>query len=195
MVRMNRLVLLGSSFEQEIPLKKTTESAKIESEKTKEGKMAKYISVADAAEVLKEKLDEEKAKEIVDSLEEKADEEKKSEDEDETKEEKKKSQDKCGKDEDEEKSESEKKTEDSIKELMSVVKDMADDVKKLVATKTQDEEEKEKESEDEDESESEKKDTEDEDEDEKKESEDSAIFVFGADSAIGQDEALTEYLK
>lgn len=186
---------LGSSFEQEMPLKKTTESAKIENEKPKEGQMAKYISVADAAEVLKEKLDEEKAKEIVDSLEEKADEEKKSEDEDET-EEKKESQDKCGKDEDEEKSESEKKTEDSIRELMSVVKDMADDVKKLVANKAQDEEKEEKESEDEDESESEKEESEDEDEDEeKKESEDSAIFVFGADSAIGQDEALTEYLK
>lgn len=191
---------LGSSFEQEMPLKKTTESAKIESEKPKEGQMAKYISVADAAEVLKEKLDEEKAKEIVDSLEEKADEEKKSEDEDETKEDKKESQDKCGKDEDEEKSESEKKTEDSIKELMSVVKDMADDVKKLVATKAQDEEKEEKESEDEDEEkksedeDDDKKESEDEDE-EKKESEDSAIFVFGADSAIGQDEALTEYLK
>ena len=188
---------LGGGFEEEMPLKKTAESAKIENENQRKETMAKYISVADAAEVLKEKLDEEKAKEIVDSLEEKADEEKKSEDEDETKEEKKESQDKCGKDEDEEKSESEKKTEDSIKELMSVVKDMADDVKKLVANKAQDEEEEKKESEDEDESESEKKESEDEDEseEEKKESEDSAIFVFGADSAIQQDEALTDYLK
>lgn len=196
---------LGHGFEKESALKKTDESVKINNEEQKEAKMAKYITVTDAEEVLKEKLEDDKVKEIVDALEEKADEEKKTEDSDEEKEEKK-TEDKCGKDEDEEKKESKdsddedkeekKSTEDSLKELMSVVKDMADDVKKLVAGKAQDEDEEEKkESEDESEEEEKEEKAEDSDDDEEKTSEDSAVFVFGADSAIDGDEALAEYLK
>ena len=193
---------LGGGFEKEIPLKNENENAKIDIENQKEVKMAKYITVTDAEEVLKEKLEDDKVKEIVDALEEKAEEEKKSEDSEE--EEEKKAEDKCGKDEDEEKKsedsddeeEEKKSTEDSLKELMSVVKDMADDVKKLVAGKAQDEDEKEeKESEDESEEEEKEEKAEDSDDDEEKTSEDSAVFVFGADSAIDSDEALTEYLK
>lgn len=190
----------------ESPLKKTGEDGIIETEQVKDVKMAKYISVTDAEEVLKEKLEDDKVKEIVDALEEKADEEKKSEDSDEEKEEKK-AEDKCGKDEDEEeKKESEdeddeekKETADSIKELMSVVKDMACDIKKLVAKDEDDEEKKESEDDDDSEKESEDEDeekkSEDEDEEETKKSEDSAVFMFGQDSAIAEDEGLKEYLK
>ena len=189
----------------ESPLKTTDESGIINMKEQKDVKMAKYITVTDAEEVLKEKLDEDKVKDIVDALEEKADEEKKSEDSDEEKEEKK-AEDKCGKDEDEEeKKESEdedddekKETADSIKELMSVVKDMADDIKKLVAKDEEKDDEEKKESEDGDDSDddSKEKESEDEDEDdETKKSEDSAVFVFGTDSAIAEDEGLKEYLK
>lgn len=189
----------------ESPLKTMDESGIINMKEQKDVKMAKYITVTDAEEVLKEKLDEDKVKDIVDALEEKADEEKKSEDSDEEKEEKK-AEDKCGKDEDEEeKKESEdedddekKETKDSIKELMSVVKDMADDIKKLVAKDEEKDDEEKKESEDGDDSDddSKEKETEDEDEDdETKKSEDSAVFVFGTDSAIAEDEGLKEYLK
>lgn len=194
-----------SGFES--PLKTMDESGIINMKEQKDVKMAKYITVTDAEEVLKEKLDEDKVKDIVDALEEKADEEKKSEDSDEEKEEKK-AEDKCGKDEDEEeKKESEdeddkddekKETADSIKELMSVVKDMAGDIKKLVAKDEEKDDEEKKESEDGDDSDddSKEKETEDEDEDdETKKSEDSAVFVFGTDSAIAEDEGLKEYLK
>ena len=199
---------IGGAFEK--PLKKTTENGTIETVKGKDTKMAKYITVTDAEEVLKKKLEDDKVKEIVDALEEKADEEKKTEDETE---EEKKSEDKCGKDEDEkeekkdtedesEEEEKEKKAEDSIKELMSVVKDMADDIKKLVAKDEEKDDKEEKESEDGDDSEKESEDedeeekkSEDEDEEETKKSEDSAVFVFGADSAIAEDEALKDYLK
>jgi hypothetical protein len=126
--------------------------------------------------------------------------EKKSEDEDDTEE--KETEDKCGKDSDDDEKE-DKKAEDALDKLMAVVKDMADDIKKLVADKsddeekeTEDEDEKEKETEDEDDDESDKE-TEDSesDEEETKKSEDSAVFVFGADSAIKGDEALQDYLK
>ena len=190
----------------ESPLKTMDESGIINMKEQKDVKMAKYITVTDAEEVLKEKLDEDKVKDIVDALEEKADEEKKSEDSDEEKEENK-AEYKCGKDEEEEKKESEdeddkddekKETADSIKELMSVVKDMADDIKKLVAKDEEKDDEEKKESEDGDDSDddSKEKETEDEDEDdETKKSEDSAVFVFGTDSAIAEDEGLKEYLK
>lgn len=191
----------------ESPLKKTSEDGIIETEQVKDVKMAKYITVTDAEEVLKEKLEDDKVKEIVDALEEKADEEKKSEDSDEEEKEEKKTEDKCGKDEDEEKKESEdedddekKETADSLKELMSVVKDMACDIKKLVAKDEDDEEKKESEDGDDSEKESEDEDdeekkSEDEDEEETKKSEDSAVFMFGQDSAIAEDEGLKEYLK
>ncbi|MBP5789221.1 MAG: DUF2213 domain-containing protein [Neisseriaceae bacterium] len=201
----------------ESPLKTMDESGIIESKETKGIKM--YVTIDEVRRLLTESFTygdevdpkvklimtalEAKAKETLDEDESK--EEKKSEDSDEEKEEKK-AEDKCGKDEDEEKEstdedekEDEKKeTADSIKELMSVVKDMVDDIKKLVAKDEEKDDEKEKESEDGDDSddESKEKETEDEDEDEEtKKSEDSAVFVFGTDSAIAEDEGLKEYLK
>jgi len=196
----------------ESPLKTMDESGIIESKETKGSNM--FIALDDVRGVLAGVFDaaDPKMKSILDELEEKAktededekEEEKKSEDSDE-KEDEKKTEDKCGKDEDEEKKESEdedddekKETADSIKELMSVVKDMADDIKKLVAKDEEKDDEEKKESEDGDDSddESKEKETEDEDEDdETKKSEDSAVFVFGTDSAITEDEGLIEYLK
>lgn len=200
----------------ESPLKTMDESGIIESKETKGTKM--YVTIDEVRRLLTESFTygdevdpkvklimtalEAKAKETLDEDESK-EEEKKSEDSDE-KEEEKKAEDKCGKDEEEEKKESEdeddekKETADSIKELMSVVKDMADDIKKLVAKDEEKDDEEKKESEDGDDSddESKEKETEDEDEDdETKKSEDSAVFVFGIDSAITEDESLIEYLK
>ena len=200
----------------ESPLKTMDESGIIESKETKGIKM--YVTIDEVRRLLTESFTygdevdpkvklimtalEAKAKETLDEDESK--EEKKSEDSDEEKEEKK-AEDKCGKDEDEEKEstdedekEDEKKeTADSIKELMSVVKDMADDIKKLVAKDEEKDDEEKKESEDGDDSDddSEEKESEDEDEEETKKSEDSAVFVFGTDSAIVEDEGLKEYLK
>lgn len=210
---MDSLALSG--FE-ESPLKKASEDGIIESKETKGSNMS-YVAIDDVRGVLAGVFDaaDPKLKSIMDELEEKAktededekEEEKKSEDSDEEKEEKK-SEDKCGKDEDDdEKKESEdedddekKETADSIKELMSVVKDMALDIKKLVAKDEDDEEKKESEDGDDSEKESEDEDddekkSEDEDEEETKKSEDSAVFVFGQDSAIAEDEGLKEYLK
>lgn len=202
---------LGENFEKEIPLKKDEESATIDSKEQKEEKMAdkrefirKIMAIAAKADSDFEGGESEKIETIAKLLEES--EYAKSERgtaNDESEEEEKKTEDKCGKDEEEEKKsedsdeeEEKKSTEDSLKELMSVVKDMADDVKKLVAEKAQDEDEKEeKESEDESEEEEKEEKAEDSDDDEEKKSEDSAIFVFGADSAVDADEALTEYLK
>lgn len=202
----------------ESPLKTMDESGIIESKETKGKKM--YVTIDEVRRLLTESFTygdevdpkvklimtalEAKAKETLDEDESK-EEEKKSEDSEE-KEEEKKTEDKCGKDEEEEKKESEdedveekKETADSIKELMSVVKDMADDIKKLVAKDEEKDDEEKKESEDGDDSDDESKEekkTEDEDEDdETKKSEDSAVFVFGADSAIAEDEGLKEYLK
>ena len=200
----------------ESPLKTMDESGIIESKETKGTKM--YVTIDEVRRLLTESFTygdevdpkvklimtalEAKAKETLDEDESK-EEEKKSEDSEE-KEEEKKTEDKCGKDEEEEKEsededdEEKKETADSIKELMSVVKDMADDIKKLVA-KDEEGDKEEKESEDGDDSDDESKEekkTEDEDEDdETKKSEDSAVFVFGADSAIAEDEGLKEYLK
>lgn len=196
----------------ETPLKKTSEDGIIESKETKGSNMS-YVAMDDVRSVLAGVFDaaDPKMKSILDELEEKAktededekEEEKKSEDSDE-KENEKKTEDKCGKDsDDDEKKESEdeddddkKETQDSMKELMSVVKDMALDIKKLVAKDEDDEEKKESEDGDDSDDESKEKKTEDEDEDdETKKSEDSAVFVFGQDSAIAEDEGLKEYLK
>lgn len=203
----------------ESPLKTMDESGIIESKETKGTKM--YVTIDEVRRLLTESFTygdevdpkvklimtalEAKAKETLDEDESK-EEEKKSEDSDDEEKEEKKAEDKCGKDEDEEeKKESEdeddeekKETADSIKELMSVVKDMADDIKKLVAKDEEKDDEEKKESEDGDDSDddSKEKETEDEDEDdETKKSEDSAVFVFGTDSAIAEDEGLKEYLK
>lgn len=204
----------------ESPLKTMDESGIIESKETKGIKM--YVTIDEVRRLLTESFTygdevdpkvklimtalEAKAKETLDEDESKED-EKKSEDSDDEEKEEKKAEDKCGKDEEEEKKESEdeddkddekKETADSIKELMSVVKDMADDIKKLVAKDEEKDDEEKKESEDGDDSDddSKEKETEDEDEDdETKKSEDSAVFVFGTDSAIAEDEGLKEYLK
>ena len=200
----------------ESPLKKTADSGTIETEQRKDSEMAdkreyirKIMAIAAKPDSEFEGGESEKIETIAKLLE--NSEYAKSEDEAE-KEEEKKAEDKCGKDEEqEEKKESEdeseeekeeKKTEDSLKELMSVVKDMADDIKKLVAKDEDDDKEEKKESEDGDDSEKEsededeeKKESEDEDEEETKKSEDSAVFVFGANSAIAEDEALKDYLK
>lgn len=201
----------------ESPLKTMDENGIIESKEKKGTDM--YVSIDEVRRLLTEAFTygdnevdpkvelimaalEPKAKQTLDE-DETNEEEKKSEDSDD--EEKKKAEDKCGKDEDEEeKKESEdcdekKETADSIKELMSVVKDMADDIKKLVAKDEEKDDEEKKESEDGDDSDDEskeEKESEDEDEDEEtKKSEDSAVFVFGQDSAIAEDEGLKEYLK
>lgn len=206
---------IGGEFEK--PLKKTTENGTIEIEQGKDAKMAdkreyirKIMAIAAKPDSDFDGGETEKIETIAKLLE--NSEYAKSEDEAE-KEEEKKSEDKCGKDEeekeekkdteDESEEEEKKKTEDSIKELMSVVKDMADDIKKLVARDEDDDDKEEKESEDgddsekesEDKDEEEKKESEDEDEEETKKSEDSAVFVFGANSAIAEDAALKEYLK
>lgn len=203
----------------ESPLKTMDENGIIESKETKGTDM--YVTIDEVRRLLTESFtygDNEvdpKVKLIMTALEAKAkqtldedetkEEEKKSEDSDDEEKEEKKAEDKCGKDEDEEeKKESEdcdekKETADSIKELMSVVKDMADDIKKLVAKDEEKDDEEKKESEDGDDSDDEskeEKESEDEDEDEEtKKSEDSAVFVFGQDSAIAEDEGLKEYLK
>lgn len=210
---------VNGSFEMDesTGLKKTNESGKIEITEQKESGM-NYVSIEAVRSALTEAFTygdgevDPKVKLIIELLEAKAkpmavdeddtdkDDEKKSEDEDDTEE--KETEDKCGKDSDDEEKE-DKKAEDALGKLMAVVKDMADDIKKLVADKeddkekeTEDEDEKEKETEDEDDDESDKE-TEDSesDEEETKKSEDSAVFVFGADSAIKDDEALQDYLK
>lgn len=209
---------INGSFEMDesTGLKKTNESGKIEITEQKESGM-NYVSIEAVRSALTEAFTygdgevDPKVKLVVELLEAKAkpmaadeddtdkDDEKKSEDEDDMEE--KETEDKCGKDSDDEKED--KKAEDALDKLMAVVKDMADDIKKLVADKeddkekeTEDEDEKEKETEDEDDNESDKE-TEDSesDEEETKKSEDSAVFVFGADSAIKVDEALQDYLK
>lgn len=202
----------------ESPLKTMDENGIIESKETKGTDM--YVTIDEVRRLLTESFTygdevDPKVKLIMTALEAKAkqtldedetkEEEKKSEDSDDEEKEEKKAEDKCGKDEDEEeKKESEdcdekKETADSIKELMSVVKDMADDIKKLVAKDEEKDDEEKKESEDGDDSDDEskeEKESEDEDEDdETKKSEDSAVFVFGQDSAIAEDEGLKEYLK
>lgn len=200
------------------PLKKTSESGNIEITEIKDSAM-NFVSIEAVRAALTEAFTygdgeiDPKVKLLIELLEkdakpmkavEDSDDEEKKEDktsEDEDSDEEKKTEDKCGKDsddDDDDKSDSakEKKAEDSaFEKLMAVVKDMADDIKKLVADK--DDEEKETEDDDDEE-----KETEDEDEDEKsdadsekKKSEDSAVFVFGADSAIAGDEALNDYLK
>ena len=210
---------INGSFEMDesTGLKKTNESGKIEITEQKESGM-NYVSIEAVRSALKEAFTygdgevDPKVNLIIELLESKAkpmaadeddtdkDDEKKSEDEDDTEE--KETEDKCGKDSDDDEKE-DKKAEDALDKLMAVVKDMADDIKKLVADKeddkekeTEDEDEKEKETEDEDDDESDKE-TEDSesDEEETKKSEDSAVFVFGADSAIKDDEALQDYLK
>lgn len=214
---MDSMSLGGAFVEQSSGLKKTNENGNIEITEQKDSGM-NYVSLEAVRSALTEAFSygngevDPKVKLIVELLEAKAKpmtsadeddtEEKKSEDE---KEETEETEDKCGKDSDEEEKE-DKKAEDALDKLMAVVKDMADDIKKLVADKEDDEEketededeETEKETEDEDEDKDSEKETEDEDEDseeETKKSEDSAIFVFGADSAISDDEALKNYLK
>lgn len=207
---------LGGNFEK--PLKKEGEDGIIQTEQGKDIQMAdkreyirKIMAIAAKPDSDFEGGESEKIETIAKLLE--NSEYAKSEDEAE-KEEEKKSEDKCGKDEEpeekkdekkdtedesEEEKKDEKKAEDSIKELMSVVKDMAYDIKKLVAKdeeEKRDEEKKESEdNDDSDESKEEKKESEDEDDDETKKSEDSAVFMFGQDSAIAEDEGLKEYLK
>ena len=210
---------VNGSFEMDesTGLKKTNESGNIEITEQKESGM-NYVSIEAVRSALTEAFTygdgeiDPKVNLIIELLEAKAkplaadeddtdkDDEKKSEDEDDTEE--KEAKDKCGKDSDDDEKE-DKKAEDALDKLMAVVKDMADDIKKLVADKeddkekeTEDEDEKEKETEDEDDDESDKE-TEDSesDEEETKKSEDSAVFVFGADSAIKGDEALQDYLK
>ena len=207
------------SFEQDsADLKKTNENDTIESTEQKDSAM-NYVSLEAVRAALTEaftygdevdpkvklviELLEAKAKPAVadeDDTEEKEDKAEDSDDKDEEKE----SEDKCGKDSDDDKDDDkeDKKAEDALQSLMAVVKDMADDIKKLVAEKAQDEEEEKKDSEEEketkDEDEDEEKESEDSDEEEKEESkksEDSAVFVFGADAALDDDEALRDYLK
>lgn len=215
---MDSMPVNGSfKMDESTGLKKTNESGKIEITEQKESGMS-YVSIEAVRSALTEAFTygdgevDPKVKLVVELLEAKAkpmaadedntdkDDEKKSEDKDDTEE--KETEDKCGKDSDDDEKE-DKKAEDALDKLMAVVKDMADDIKKLVADKeddkekeTEDEDEKEKETEDEDDDESDKE-TEDSesDEEETKKSEDSAVFVFGADSAIKDDEALQDYLK
>jgi len=211
---MDSMPVSGSFVENESTgLKKTAEIDTIKTTEQKESGM--YITLEAVKTALNEAFTygdgevDPKVKLIIELLESKAkattdeevEKEKETEDSDEEKEEK--AEDKCGKDSEEEKED--KKAEDALQNLMSIVKDMADDVKKLVAEKaeqeekeTEDEDEdKEKPSEDEDETETEEKEeveVEDEDEEEVKKSEDSALFVFGKGSFV-EDEALKEYLK
>lgn len=178
------------------PLKKTAENGNIEiTQDEKEDQMVDKRKFIDEIAAIAEKPisefkggEEEKFRTIVGLLEKSEyskSESGKADDEDDTEE---KAEDKCGKDSDKDESEKNTKTEDALDALMSVVKDMADDIKKLVADKDDKDDKAEDEDEDEDE------DDEDSDDDKKK-SEDSAVFVFGADSAIEGDAALQEYLK
>lgn len=219
---MDSMSLDGVFEAQSSGLKKTSENDKIELTEQKDSAM-NYVSIEAVRSALTDAFTygngevDPKVKLIIELLEAKAkpatvadeddtdeekkavdsdEEEKKSEDSDE---EEKKSEDKCGKDSDESDKDEEKKAEDALKSLMAVVKDMADDIKKLVAEKETEDEDEEKKTEDADEDE--EKETEDEDgdeeekEDAKKTSEDSAVFVFGKSTTISQDEALRDYLK
>ena len=223
---MDSMSLDGAFEEQSSGLKKTSENDKIELTEQKDSAM-NYVSIEAVRSALTEAFTygngevDPKVKLIIDLLEAKAKpatvadeddtdkDEKKAEDSDEEEKETKdsdkdeeKSEDKCGKDSDESKKDEEKedkKAEDALQSLMAVVKDMADDIKKLVAEKETKDEDEEKKTEDADEDE--EKETEDEDgdeeekEDDKKTSEDSAVFVFGNNATISQDEALQDYLK
>lgn len=223
---MDSMSLDGTFEEQSSVLKKTSENDKIELTEQKDSAM-NYVSIEAVRAALTEAFTygngevDPKVKLIIDLLESKAkpatvadeddtdEDEKKAKDSDEEEKETKdsekddeKSEDKCGKDSDEsEKGEEkeDKKAEDALQSLMAVVKDMADDIKKLVAEKETKDEDEEKKTEDADEDE--EKETEDEDGDEeekedgKKTSEDSAVFVFGNSATISQDEALQDYLK
>ena len=223
---MDSMSLDGTFVEQSSGLKKTSENDKIELTEQKDSAM-NYVSIEAVRTALTEAFTygdgevDPKVKLIIDLLESKAkpatvadeddtdEDEKKAKDSDEEEKETKdsekddeKSEDKCGKDSDEsEKGEEKenKKAEDALQSLMAVVKDMADDIKKLVAEKETKDEDEEKKTEDADEDE--EKETEDEDGDEeekedgKKTSEDSAVFVFGNSATISQDEALQDYLK
>lgn len=224
---MDSMSLDGTFEEQSSGLKKTSENDKIELTEQKDSAM-NYVSIEAVRTALTEAFTygdgevDPKVKLIIDLLESKAkpatvadeddtdEDEKKAKDSDEEEEKEtkdsekddEKSEDKCGKDSDEsEKGEEKenKKAEDALQSLMAVVKDMADDIKKLVAEKETKDEDEEKKTEDADEDE--EKETEDEDGDEeekedgKKTSEDSAVFVFGNSATISQDEALRDYLK
>lgn len=223
---MDSMSLDGAFEAQSSGLKKTSENDKIELTEQKDSAM-NYVSIEAVRSALTEAFTygngevDPKVKLIIDLLEAKAKpatvadeddtdkDEKKAEDSDEEEKETKdsdkdeeKSEDKCGKDSDESEKDEEKedkKAEDALQSLMAVVKDMADDIKKLVAEKETKDEDEEKKTEDADEDE--EKETEDEDgdeeekEDDKKTSEDSAVFVFGNNATISQDEALQDYLK
>ena len=202
-------------FEQDsTDLKKTNKNDTIELTEQKDSAM-NYVSLEAVRSALTEAFTygdgevDPKVKLVINLLEAKAkpmttdeddteEKEEKAEDSDEEKKEEK-TEDKCGKDSDDEDKE-DKKAEDALKSLMAVVKDMADDIKKLVAEKAQDEDEEksekeEKETEDEDKDEDKKSEDSDEEEKEFKKSEDSAVFVFGKDAALDEDEALRDYLK
>jgi len=154
---MDSMPVSGSFVENESTgLKKTAEIDTIKTTEQKESGM--YITLEAVKTALNEAFTygdgevDPKVKLIIELLESKAkattdeevEKEKETEDSDEEKEEK--AEDKCGKDSEEEKED--KKAEDALQNLMSIVKDMADDVKKLVAEKAEQEE---KETEDEDE--------------------------------------------
>lgn len=201
---------VGDVFEKESSaLKKTNENGKITiSEEQKKDSVMNYVSLEEIKSVLNDAFAysdgtvDPKVKLVIELLSAKAKPATLSTDEDEG----------CKKSEDEDGEESEKeekKTEDSLKEILKAVKDMADDVKKLISKdedeeskKDSEDEDEEKKSEDEDEEkksededEEEKKTEDDDDDEESKTSEDSAVFVLGGCSAIAEDEALKDYLK
>lgn len=203
---------VGEVFEKESSaLKKTNENGKITiSEEQKKDSAMNYVSIEEIKSALNDAFSygdgtvDPKVKLVVELLSAKAKPMTLSEDEDI---EEKKSEDEDG---EEESKQAEKKTEDSLKKILKAVKDMADDVKKLISKdeeeeskKDSEDEDEEKKSEDEDEDEKksededEEKESEDEDDDEEsKISEDSAVFVFGRkSSAIAEDVALKDYLK
>lgn len=199
---MDAMPVDGQFEQDEAALKKTTEDSNIESEEQKGNQMVDKRKFIDEIAAIAEKPvdefkggEEEKFRTIVGLLEKSEyakSESGKADDEDDTEE---KAEDKCGKDSDEDDKKEDKKAEDALEKLMSVVKDMADDIKKLVADKEDDDKQEEK-AEDEDEDDKKSEDEDDsESDDDKKKSEDSAVFVMGADAAIAGDAALNEYLK
>lgn len=226
---MDSLDITGSFESDNNDLKKNASDGIIETTEEKDSEMAdkrEYIRKIMAIAAKSDSDFEGGEKEKIETIAKLLENSEYAKSEDEAEEEEKKAEDKCGKDEEEEKEtkdcsskakdedeEEKKETEDeevSPADVMSFLKLILDEVRRLNGKKTTDEDEEEKKSEDSDDDEKkesededeEKKDTEDEDDDEKKEVKDSSdvIVTFAKDNreapkSIYDDPALRKYLN
>lgn len=226
---MDSLDITGSFESDNNDLKKNASDGIIETTEEKDSEMAdkrEYIRKIMAIAAKSDSDFEGGEKEKIETIAKLLENSEYAKSEDEAEEEEKKAEDKCGKDEEEEKEtkdcsskakdedeEEKKETEDeevSPADVMSFLKLILEEVRRLNGKKTTDEDEEEKKSEDSDDEEKkesededeEKKDTEDEDDDEKKEVKDSSdvIVTFAKDNreapkSIYDDPALRKYLN